>query len=178
MMKIFFLLAHFYSLMLYSQKEDSFINWSEHKKLSWDDFNATPQINGDVAALTATHLGFSYQVINGKISYSIECRFEKNRSWGMVKTSRILDHEQGHFDIAEIFSRKLFKTVSEYRFNRKTFQTDLDSLYKKIVADKELFQQFYDKETDHSRHKQKQEEWRRKINDSLYAYSPWAGYRT
>ncbi|HLF45863.1 MAG TPA: DUF922 domain-containing protein [Chitinophagaceae bacterium] len=176
MIKIFFLLAHVYSLVLFSQKENSFINWSEHDKLTWDDFKATPQKSGDIAALTATHLGFSYKIVNGKISYSIECRFEKNRSWGMVKTSRILDHEQGHFDIAEIYSRKLFKALSEYRFNRNSFQGDLDSLYKNIVAEKDQYQQLYDLETDHSRNKHKQEDWRKKINDSLHAYNPWAGY--
>ena len=98
-------------LFLFSQKDAESINWSEEKKLVWEDFKAAPQKNGDVAALTATHLGFAYNVANGKITYDIECRFEKNRSWGLVKNDWILKHEQGHFDVAEIFARKLFKAV-------------------------------------------------------------------
>ena len=57
--------------------------------------------------MTTTHLGFSYNVVNGKVTYKIDCRFEKSKSWGLVKNDWILKHEQGHFDIAEIFAQKI-----------------------------------------------------------------------
>jgi hypothetical protein len=176
MKNIFLFIALQFPFLLFSQKNDNLIDWNEHKKLTWEDFKGSSQKIGDVAALTATHLGFSYNIVNGKITYSIECRFEKNKSWGRVKTSWILNHEQGHFDIAEIFSRKLFKAVSAYQFNKSTFQNDLDIIYKKVVEEKDLYQQLYDLETDHSRNKTKQEEWLKKINDNLNELKAWAGY--
>lgn len=177
MKKIIFLITLQFPLLLFSQKENEFINWSESNKLIWDDFKAVPPKNGDVAALTATHLGFSYNVVNGKMSYNIECRFEKNRSWGLVKNDWILKHEQGHFDIAEIFARKLFKAISAYQFNRNSFQKDLDAVYKDIVSEKENFQQEYDVETDFSRNKKNQETWLKKIEAELIRFKSWAGYR-
>lgn len=177
MKKIIFLITLHFPLLLFSQKESESINWNESSKLIWDDFKAAPQKNGDVAALTATHLGFSYNVVNGKISFNIECRFEKNRSWGLVKNDWILKHEQGHFDIAEIFARKLFKVLSEYRFNKNSFQKDLDVVYKNIVSEKENFQQDYDVETDFSRNKNSQEKWLKKIEAELIQLKSWAGYR-
>jgi hypothetical protein len=177
MKKIFFLITLQFPLLLFSQKDTEFINWNESNKLIWDDFKAAPQKNGDVAALTATHLGFSYTMVNGKISYNIECRFEKNRSWGLVKNDWILQHEQGHFDIAEIFARKLFKAISEYSFNRNSFQQDLNSIYKNIVAEKEKSQLEYDAETDFSRNKNSQEKWVKKIEGELIQFKSWAGYR-
>lgn len=176
MKNIFLLIALHFSVMAFSQKDESFINWSEDRKLKWEDFKAVPQKIGDVAALTATHLGFSYNVVNGKITYTIECKFEKNRSWGMVKNSWILNHEQGHFDIAEIYSRKLFKAISAYQFNKSTFQKDLDNIYKNIVNEKDQYQQLYDLETNYSRNKLQQEEWLKKINNELIALNSWANY--
>jgi len=176
MKKLILLLSLQFPLFLFSQKDGEFIPWNENRKLVWDDFKAPAQKNGDVAALTATHLGFSYNVVNGKISYSIECRFVKQMSWGLVQNDWILKHEQGHFDIAEIFARKLYKTVSEYTFNKSSFQKDLDEIYKNIVAEKEKFQLIYDTETDFSRRKANQEEWLLKIERELNQNKSWASY--
>lgn len=153
----------------------NYIDWSE-KRLTWDDFLAEPVRKTDAAALTATHLGFSYNITNNKISYNIICRFDKTKSWGLVKNDWILKHEQGHFDIAEIFARKLFKEVSSYKFNYKSFQKDLDAIYKKVVAEKEVFQEQYDTETNYSRHKKNQEAWLEKIADEINQLQDFASY--
>jgi predicted secreted Zn-dependent protease len=176
MKKNFLFLLFFPPLILFAQKEGNYINWSAGRKLVWDDFMAQPDKQGDAAALTATHLGFSHSVVSGKVSYNIECRFDKNKSWGRVKNDWILKHEQGHFDIAEIFARKLHKAVFAYRFNRNSFQKDLDALYTGIVKEKEAFQQQYDDETDYSRNKVKQEEWVKKIEKMLEEFKVFAGY--
>lgn len=176
MKNIFLLILLHFSILLFSQKEEDFIIWNENNKLSWEDFKAPPQKLGEVAALTATHLGFSYNVKNGKITYTVECKFEKYKSWGLVKNDWILSHEQGHFDIAEIFSRKLYKAVSDYRFNKTNFQSDLDKIYKNIVAEKDQYQQLYDFETNYSRTRLQQEEWLKKIKNDLLALKEWSDY--
>jgi len=176
MKTVFFYILFQIPFYLFSQFDNEFINWNENRKLVWNDFKASPKKLGDVAALTATHLGFSYQFTNGNISYNIECRFENNKSWVLVKNDWILQHEQGHFDIAEIFARKLNKAMSEYQLNKNSFQKDLDAIYNSIVTEKESFQQQYDDETDYSRNKVKQEEWLLKISRSLQDNKKWAGY--
>jgi hypothetical protein len=163
-------------LLLLSPKEEDYVKWQENRKLTWDDFKATPLQMGNTAAMTTTHLGFSYNVANGKVTYKIDCRFEKNRSWGLVKNDWILKHEQGHFDIAEIFARKLNRAINEYQFNKASFQKDLDVIYKAVVLEKENYQQLYDDETDYSRKKNKQEEWFAKIDAELKQNLSWAGY--
>lgn len=156
--------------------DEDYIKWQEDRKLTWDDFKAAPQKLGNTAAMTTTHLGFSYSVTNGKVAYKIDCRFEKIKSWGLVKNDWILKHEQGHFDIAEIFARKLNRSINEYQFNRSSFQKDLDAIYKSVVDDKEKFQQQYDDETDYSRNKNKQEEWLMNIESELKQSKFWAVY--
>jgi len=81
-------------------------------------------------------------------------------------------HEQGHFDITEIYARKLDNALREYNFNPKRFKTDLDEIYKDIMEEKEELQNQYDLETDYSRSKEKQAEWLKKIQKELAKYNP------
>jgi len=176
MKKILALPIFILPLLVISLPDDDYIKWQEDRRLTWDDFKAPPQKLGSTAAMTTTHLSFAYNITNGKVTYKIDCRFEKNKSWGLVKNDWILKHEQGHFDIAEIFARKLNKLTYEYQFNRTSFQKDLDIIYKSVVDEKEKFQQQYDDETDYSRTKTKQEEWLKKIESELKLSKTWAGY--
>ena len=175
MKKIFFI-SFTLPLLSYNVQEGDYINWQSSRKLTWDDFKAAPLKLGNTAALTTTHLGFSYRVVNGDVSYDIDCRFQKSRSWGLVKNDWILKHEQGHFDIAEIFARKLKKGISEYTFNKNSFQKDLDAIYKSVTDAKDNFQQQYDDETDYSRNKEKQEAWLKKIEGELERHDAWSVY--
>jgi hypothetical protein len=165
------------ALYLAKPSDDNFKDWSYEQRLVWDDFKGAPVRNSDAAALTATHLGFSYSFSKGQISYEIICRFDKKKSWGLVKNDWILGHEQGHFDIAEIFARELNKEVSDYKFNKNTFQKDLDEIYREVMADKEAYQLKYDEETNFSRHKKNQEEWLKRIAKDLEELAPYASYQ-
>lgn len=155
---------------------EELLEWNDSKKLTWADFKARPDEESDVAARTTTYLLFSYSVRSEGFSYTIESKFSKTRSWGLHKTSYILSHEQGHFDIAEVFARKLHKKMNEYSFNRKTYQKDLKKIYQDILDEKEKMQNEYDKETNHSINKEKQADWLKKINALLKETERWAGY--
>lgn len=157
-------------------QEEQFIEWSPAKKLTWGDYLASPSSLSDAAAITSTALGIEYHLRNNTLTYKISCRFSKTRSWGKDKTSYILQHEQGHFDITEIFARKLAKEIKQYKFNPRTYQEDLSKLYKKIMEDKEQYQNKYDAETDYSRNREKQTEWLKKIEEELEELEGFASY--
>jgi hypothetical protein len=149
------------------KEEEEFIPWSPDRRLSWDDFLCEPQRNTDAVASTSTSLGMAYQVKNNQFKYQLTCNFSKVRSWGLIKTPYILGHEQGHFDITELFARKLHKALQEYVMNRATFKKDIDAIYQTVVMQKEAFQMAYDGETDHSRKKGVQAQWLIKIQKLL-----------
>ena len=127
-------------------------------------------------ALTSTALGISYNVSNHHLNYEITCSFSKVKSWGILKTPYILSHEQGHFDITEIFARKLHKELLDYKFNRRTFRQDVNDIYDRVVKEKENFQYAYDGLTDHSRNKTVQKEWLEKIQELLIETEPYSDY--
>ena len=158
------------SLLLFSftkkKKNEDYIPWNTERKLTWDDFTADAPGNTSDAALTTTYVGFSYSKSRNVISYKIECKFQKSRSWGRVKTEYILKHEQGHFDIAEIFARKLNKEIKAYLAKSNNHE-GLNPIYSKVMQEKRDMQEQYDKESNHSIHKVKQGEWDEKIEDLL-----------
>ncbi len=161
------------------QKDDTSIPWSAARRLNWSDFKKQPDNNSSNAALTSSKITFSYSYDSDKgFSYNIGCVFEKNSSWGRVKTDYILAHEQGHFDIAEIFTRRLYKQIKAYKFNSATAQKEVPAIYQKIMNDLADMQNQYDNETDYSRNKEQQAVWIEKINKELYKLNEFAVYHS
>src|SRR4051794_8552825 len=66
------------------------IPWQYDKRLVWDDFLCDPKMGTDAVASTSTSLGIAYQLNNGQLSYHITCYFNKEKSWGLMKTDYIL----------------------------------------------------------------------------------------
>lgn len=175
---LIFLLSAFLGSGLQAQQEtEELLDWSADRPLRWDDYKAKPDPASDAAATTASYLVFSYNIRNNEFTYIIESKFSKTKSWGLHKTDYILSHEQGHFNISEIFARKLKKKIIEYQFNSRTYQKDLAKIYKAITDEKEKMQRDYDQETNHSINKTKQAEWLKKINSLLDDYAAYAGYQ-
>ena len=152
------------------------IPWSARRMLSWDDFQGTPRRNTDAVASTSTSLGIAYQLRNGDLTYEVTCTFSKPKSWGASRTPYILAHEQAHFDITELFARKLNQRLQEYNFNKRTYKQDLNAIYQGVVAEKEAMQQAYDGETDHSRRRRIQYEWLDRIERMLQDSDSYATY--
>jgi hypothetical protein len=176
-LKIYFLLLVAVPGFCFAQdKDEEMIEWNASRRLTWSDYKGSPDPASDAAASTTTYLGIQYKMDEKGFSYKIQCRFSLTRSWGRNKTDFILKHEQGHFDIAEIFARKLNKKMSEYQFNKATYKTDLKSIYDGITKGKETLQDLYDSETDHSRKKQQQLEWSEKIEKMLGELKDYSGY--
>ena len=152
------------------------IPWQFDKRLDWDDFLCEPKLGTDAVASTSTSLGIAYQLTNGELTYHITCYFNKEKSWGLMKTDYILAHEQGHFDITEIFARKLHEALQNYQFNKRTFKKDISQIYQGIVKEKEDFQKKYDGETDHSRNRKMQYDWLDTIEQMLEETQAYSNY--
>jgi hypothetical protein len=158
------------------EETEEYISWSAMRKLNWEDFRCEPKRNTDAVALTSTALGITYRMSNGELDYEITCSFSKIKSWGILKTPYILAHEQGHFDITEIFARKLHQELLDYKFSRRTYRQDVNNIYDRVVKAKEAFQKAYDGQTDHSRNKTVQKEWEERIAKVLDETIPFEEY--
>jgi hypothetical protein len=155
---------------------EDILTWKEGRKLTWSDYKASPNPKSDAAATTSTSLSIDYHIKDGSFSYTIKSWFSRTKSWGRHKTGYILAHEQGHFDIAEVYARKLHQRMSAYQFNKRTYNKDLDRIYKEVADEKAAVQQQYDRETRHSIDEEKQAEWLKKISRMLEELKAYADY--
>jgi hypothetical protein len=159
----------------YSQPEErDIIIWKPARKLQWSDFKAPAPPNAPNAALTSSGILMKFATNGTSLIFEITCSFDRNNSWGRVKTPHILSHEQGHFDIAEVHARKLNKALSDYRFNAQSVNKDVNAIYGNVMEQLKQMQYEYDTQTDYSRNVPQQKVWLEKIDvylESLDKYS-------
>ena len=155
----------------FSQKEE-IIPWSSDRKLQWSDFKGSYFKTEWAAATTATGIsyGFSATEQDGKAILEIEvkCVFLPQKSWYRpeVCNDNILSHEQLHFDIAELFTRKFRKRLVEFEFTGDV-KREVKDIYGQVLKELRVFQNKYDRETDFSKDVKQQLLWNRDIATAL-----------
>jgi len=88
----------------------------------------------------------------------------------------VLAHEQNHFDIVELFARRLRKQVGAMVFlNLKDAQKKVETMYSIASKEMDLYQDKYDTETDGSMNGDGQRKWNKKIADELSELEDHAG---
>ena len=141
------------------------ISWNTSVKLTWEDFKAKPDTESDAVALTASGITFGYSVkTKGEqiidFSTTVESHFYPNKSWYLKSkaSSYILNHEQLHFDITELYSRKFRQQLSKLKVNQN-IKEQMDDMHIAINKALSETQRRYDEETNHSMNEEKQKEW-------------------
>ncbi|WP_345950341.1 DUF922 domain-containing protein [Mucilaginibacter sp. PAMB04274] len=140
------------------------IVWRADKKLTWDDFKAVPNANDLAAARTRSNFVREWRVSKNELETKMICFFSPCLSWSKNKASeRLLRHEQGHFDITELYKRLYYKRIVEATYTPATLQAVVTIIYRNITQECGNFQDAYDRETNHSLKEDKQSEWEQKI---------------
>lgn len=169
----------FFTFLFYTafaQPSGDAIAWKKGSKLIWADYKGTPKPESGAAALTATLITIGYNIGPNSFSYKITSTFQPSRSWVLHRTDHILGHEQGHFDIAEVYARKLHQRMKDYKFDKEKYQAQLRKIYEDVLKEKEEMQNEYDRETNHSIDKEKQEAWLKKIARLLRESEAYSDY--
>lgn len=146
------------------QTEDTII-WNENYRLSWDNFKAKADSMSDAVALTASGITFGYSISQSSnrivdFKTTVEAHFYPEKSWfkKLKADDYILSHEQLHFDITELHSRKFRKDISQLRISSR-LKKQLDDLHAKHLKNLSEMQNKYDYETQHSIDTIKQQQW-------------------
>ena len=152
--------------------EKDIIKWSKGTKIRWTDFHGHMQQNSSIAAVS--FVGIEYKTISKSYEYyllEVYAAFDRKKScvWIEKASDSLLMHEQGHFNLAEIFSRKMRKTLIESRNNYDWTNLNQDinnvfNLYSDSLSER---QNCYDNETHYSQKYDKQKEWNLIIRKEL-----------
>lgn len=139
-------------------KNDTII-WKQDSLLKAEDFKGKVKNNGPLG-LSAVGI-FLYPVESGgELKFRVEALFVKSKSY-IVKTSDyVLKHEQIHFDICELFARKMRQRIAEKDFTKvKKVKEELDKIYIKTFKEYLKEQDKYDGDTEHGLNSIKQKLW-------------------
>lgn len=139
-----------YNINVFPQQtfeNDSIIYWSEDRKLLWEDFNGEKEseviINSQNRIVAASKIAIDY--INSQKIKIIITSFEKEKSWSTTKSKDVLEHEQLHFDIAELFARKIRKAFVELKNQNITDQSLYNDIYENYIQEWVEYDKEYEK---------------------------------
>jgi hypothetical protein len=152
--------------------EEDIIKWSTETKLAWKDFQGNMEKNTPVAAVSS--IGIAYKAVTASsIRYllEIDAQFVKKKScvWMEKASDPILVHEQGHFDLGEIYARKMRAKLlgTQNRYNYLQLENCIKE-YLNVFSDSlEVRQAVYDRETHHSFLSSEQKQWNLLIKKEL-----------
>jgi hypothetical protein len=158
----------------YSAAASVMITWEDDEPLRWSDFKGKARNWGGISALTASAIEYAYDCYDGTLDLDVRAIFIPEESWVKTdaKTEYILAHEQLHFDITEIYARKLRRELSEKVTSCRDIWK-IERIAGKLISEWKEVQQQYDKDTHHSINRELQERWEEKVEFDLEAY---AGY--
>lgn len=146
--------------------------WKDHNRLSWEDFRGPVNADNDESA-AATHCGIGFKMsknaVTGIPEVVVYNTFYVNKSWvrSDAKIGSILDHEQGHFDLCELYTRKLKSRIAQFDLSVPGVRTSLMKVFTEVNTEYETCQQTYEAETTHGTNIPEQRKWQARINHEL-----------
>lgn len=173
--KFLFILL-FICFAFHSITAQDYIPWDKDRKLQWEDFQGKPNENKYAAALTS----YKIEILPSKVivdennniknfnQLTVKANFYKNHSWAVEKNDYLLQHEQLHFDIAEVFAQKMRAEFKKLQANNIANFDTYYNVYKQLWAVCRQMQRTFDKESNHSINTEQNNLWVEKINAILH----------
>lgn len=169
-MLVFFLIQ--FVNLNFSQDHSVLIHWKEDQPLQWEDFQGKPDRFNiyfkDKEAASEVEIKAESFWRKGLPDFKIQTIFYKKESWTRDKKDMVLlQHEQLHFDIAELYSRKMKKVI----YNLRSEEVDDMNVYlekiRELISQRNAEDEQYDKETQFGTLRERQMEWNDQIEEKL-----------
>lgn len=145
------------------------LSWNEFYKLQWDDFQGEPDKHSLGDAGTAVKIRAKPFLVKNRIRYDVVASFNRKKSWARDKSASLLAHEQLHFDIAELYARKIRKKISELSDRGVNDISVYNAAIQQLLLESNEADEQYDMETLHGALSKKQTAWTAKVKNELAA---------
>ena len=121
--------------------------WTPTRRLRIVDFKASTA-DRPFEAATSSGIRYHYagKLFQQRVQLTIETVFDCQNSYfkGQQVPELTLAHEQGHFDIAEIFARRFAQAIQEQVADTKELEQKQEAIYRRIATDAQTMQDKYD----------------------------------
>lgn len=182
MKKIFlFVITLLFAIGGYAQREainvkklkNDTIIWQKDSLLTRADFKG--RVTKQWAGCCATFIMVAPVETNGNMEFSVQAVFIKSKSNIVQNSDYLLKHEQLHFDICELFARKLRKVMAETDFTKvKNIQHEIQTMYNKVTMDCGKYEEKYDNDTNHGENPAKQKVWEDDVASQMKALDQYS----
>ena len=169
---LFLFLIGFFPFVACFGQQGRHLSWQEKVPLQWNHFKGKPDAADKVHG-AVTYAGIEVQVEKvqfpaGNIQFKAMAVFDQGRSWVQVghTDSLLLAHEQLHFDITEVYARKLTKKLNSLQLRKKD-KALIKKWQQRYWQAQKAAQQLYDDESVHGLHFERQQAWRALIDAEL-----------
>lgn len=163
------------SLLFTVQETDTKeIKWTPDSYLTWDAFSRRTGPPELYKAFSYTGISYIIDSNEGQIEVEVTPYFMPEESWVHIDylNEELLNHEQGHFDIAAVYAKVLELEMMKFEIDVDAFmERDLakkaEALFYVVFAEMDDCQKRYDAETKHGTEIENQARWDRWLDQKL-----------
>jgi hypothetical protein len=164
---IIFALAGVCAAQEFIKDAPELIEWNEYFDLSWEDFQGLPTTESVGDAGTTVEIKARPYYIKDQLYYEVNAYFNRRKSWSRGKSDALLSHEQLHFDIAELYARKIRKQIIDMRTKGVKDIKIFNAAIRKLLEQSNEVDRQYDLETLHGVLNKKQAVWEQRVKEQL-----------
>lgn len=153
------------------------LRWSASRPLVLADFRGRPRPGEPHAALTSATVVAQVACQSNKFTGSVQAAFDPARSWvrdPATLTAKLLRHEQLHFDIAEVYARRLRQKLADAQIPCAQLAPTFERLSNGIYAEWEKAEDRYDLDTKHGLVPAQQRAWEEQVQKELAELAAFA----
>ncbi|MCB0515118.1 MAG: hypothetical protein R2798_02340 [Chitinophagales bacterium] len=150
--------------------ENDRIEWNAERLLNWDDFQGNLAYdNPSIAALTSSLIQYRYYCNEHNfLEIEVTAIFLKSESYvrNEARTSEYLEHEQLHFDITEVYARRLRQKLNKKIYNCNEVN-EVENIANQYIDEWREVEKKYDRTTQNSLNRATQIKWNQYISQKL-----------
>jgi hypothetical protein len=147
------------------RKPEQSFKWSVNHPLTWDDFRGGMRRDaGDnTAAETSCGIAIETNLVadRGPAKVYVFNTFDKQQSWvrGGYMRPEVLQHEQTHWDICELYTRKMQARYDAAHITGSNLHQLVGRIYDEVSNEYFARQERYEQDTEHGTIPEEQERW-------------------
>ncbi|MFT6054475.1 MAG: putative secreted Zn-dependent protease [Roseivirga sp.] len=150
------------------ERQGKLIAWDEQRPLEWADYPFKRNRTGQYSAITSVKHSVKGYIRKGLPEFDIKVYFDLKESWTADSTDmNLLNHERLHFDIGEVYRRKIETKVKVLQSKNEKRAAVYRTEIKNILSAFNAYSKEYDDESENGRNEAEQLRWQTLVSEEL-----------
>jgi hypothetical protein len=153
--------------------EQSFA-WNEQRPLTWNDFRGGVRRGAEdnIAAETSCGIAIETNLVGARDAAKVYVfnTFDKQKSWvrNGYENAEVLQHEQGHWDICELYTRRMQERFDAANITGTNLHQQVARIFNDVNDEYLARQEQYEQETQHGIIASEQQRWTALLEKELH----------